>query len=40
LARRSLNARLAGRQEQKWTVSGGFFEVTNHKAPVLADDVH
>lgn len=35
----SLKARLAGGAEEKWTVSGGFFEVSNNKATVLADDV-
>lgn len=35
----SLKARLAGGAEEKWQVSGGFFEVSNNKATVLADDV-
>lgn len=35
----SLKARLAGGGEEKWSVSGGFFEVSNNKATVLADSV-
>lgn len=35
----SLKARLAGGAEEKWQVSGGFFEVSNNKATVLADGV-
>ena len=34
-----LTVRKAGGAEEKWQVSGGFFEVSNNQATVLADEV-
>ena len=39
LASGSLTVRHAGGREERWTVSGGFFEVSNNRATVLADEV-
>ena len=39
LAQGSLTVRVAGGQTQRWLVSGGFFEVSNNRATVLADGV-
>lgn len=39
LAPGTLTVRKAGGEEQKWRVSGGFFEVSNNRATVLADSV-
>ena len=33
----TLTVRKVGGAEEKWQVSGGFFEVSNNKATVLAD---
>jgi len=38
LASGTLKVRHAGGAEDRWQVSGGFFEVSNNKAIVLADD--
>ena len=37
LAKGTLTVRGAGGTEQQWTVDGGFFEVSNNAATVLAD---
>jgi F-type H+-transporting ATPase subunit epsilon len=39
LASGTLKVRHAGGAEDRWQVSGGFFEVSNNKATVLADSV-
>jgi F-type H+-transporting ATPase subunit epsilon len=39
LAPGSLTVRRAGGGEQRWQVSGGFFEVSDNRATVLADAV-
>ena len=39
LAQGTLTVRVAGGETQRWEVSGGFFEVSNNKATVLADGV-
>lgn len=39
LAPGTLTVRKAGGGEEKWQVSGGFFEVSNNRATVLADSV-
>ena len=39
LDRGTLTVRRVGGTEEKWQVSGGFFEVSNNKATVLADEV-
>ncbi len=39
LAPGTLTVRKAGGGEEKWQVSGGFFEVSNNRATVLADGV-
>ena len=39
LARGTLTVREAGGTESRWQVAGGFFEVSNNSATVLADAV-
>lgn len=39
LAQGTLTVRVAGGQTQHWQVDGGFFEVSNNRATVLADSV-
>jgi len=39
LAPGTLDVRLADGREQSWQVEGGFFEVSNNRATVLADSV-
>ena len=39
LASGALKVRKVGGAEESWQVSGGFFEVSNNKATVLADEV-
>ncbi len=39
LASGFLTVRHAGGREERWQVSGGFFEVSNNRATVLADAV-
>ena len=39
LAQGTLTVRRADGAELRWTVSGGFFEVSNHRATALADSV-
>ena len=39
LASGTLTVRHAGGREERWRVSGGFFEVSNNQATVLADAV-
>ena len=39
LATGTLKVRLLSGVEERWLVSGGFFEVSNNKATVLADSV-
>jgi F-type H+-transporting ATPase subunit epsilon len=39
LASGTLTVRAAGGSEERWQVSGGFFEVSNNQATVLADEV-
>ena len=39
LAQGALTVRQAGGAESRWSVSGGFFEVSNNRATVLADAV-
>ena len=39
LAPGTLDVRLAGGHERSWRVEGGFFEVSNNRATVLADSV-
>lgn len=39
LASGTLKVRHVGGQEDRWQVSGGFFEVSDNKASVLADTV-
>lgn len=39
LAKGTLTVRVAAGQTQHWDVSGGFFEVSNNRATVLADGV-
>lgn len=39
LASGTLKVRHAGGQEDRWQVSGGFFEVSDNRATVLADTI-
>jgi F-type H+-transporting ATPase subunit epsilon len=39
LQKGALTVRRPGGGDQRWTVSGGFFEVANNRATVLADAV-
>jgi F-type H+-transporting ATPase subunit epsilon len=39
LASGTLTVRHAGGREESWQVDGGFFEVSNNRATVLADEV-
>jgi F-type H+-transporting ATPase subunit epsilon len=39
LASGALTVRHAGGREETWQVAGGFFEVSNNRATVLADEV-
>ena len=39
LAKGTLTVRVSGGETQRWSVSGGFFEVSNNRATVLADGV-
>jgi F0F1-type ATP synthase epsilon subunit len=39
LAKGTLTVRVSGGQTQRWQVDGGFFEVSNNRATVLADSV-
>jgi len=39
LAQGQLTVRVPGGDETRWPVSGGFFEVSNNRATVLADAV-
>ncbi len=39
LATGTLTVRHAGGREERWSVEGGFFEVSNNRATVLADSV-
>jgi F-type H+-transporting ATPase subunit epsilon len=39
LAPGTLTVRAVGGHEEKWQVAGGFFEVSNNKATVLADSI-
>jgi len=39
LAKGTLTVREAGGTESRWQVAGGFFEVSNNTATVLADEV-
>lgn len=39
LAEGTLTVRKAGGAKERWSVSGGFFEVSNNRATVLADGV-
>jgi F-type H+-transporting ATPase subunit epsilon len=39
LAQGQLTVRVPGGHETRWPVSGGFFEVSNNRATVLADAV-
>jgi F-type H+-transporting ATPase subunit epsilon len=39
LARGTLKVRMADGQVRTWPVAGGFFEVSNNKATVLADAI-
>lgn len=39
LAGGALTVRKAGGEEARWSVSGGFFEVSSNRATVLADSV-
>ena len=39
LAEGMLTVRLSGGNEERWHVSGGFFEVSNNRATVFADEV-
>jgi F-type H+-transporting ATPase subunit epsilon len=39
LAQGTLTVRVPGGRETQWPVSGGFFEVSNNRATVLADNV-
>ncbi len=39
LAAGTLSVRHAGGREERWRVAGGFFEVSNNRATVLADAV-
>ena len=39
LATGMLTVRHAGGREEQWRVAGGFFEVSNNRATVLADSV-
>jgi F-type H+-transporting ATPase subunit epsilon len=39
LAPGALTVRKAGGQSERWEVAGGFFEVSNNRATVLADGV-
>ena len=39
MAEGTLTVRRPGGAEEQWQVSGGFFEVSNNKATVLADSV-
>ena len=39
LASGTLTVRKSGGAEERWQVGGGFFEVSNNRATVLADEV-
>jgi len=39
LAAGTLSVRHAGGREESWRVEGGFFEVSNNRATVLADEI-
>jgi F-type H+-transporting ATPase subunit epsilon len=39
LAQGTLTVRHAGGREERWQVQGGFFEVSNNRATVLADSI-
>jgi len=39
LAQGTLTVRVASGETQRWEVTGGFFEVSNNRATVLADGV-
>jgi F-type H+-transporting ATPase subunit epsilon len=39
LAPGTLTVRVSGNDTQRWEVTGGFFEVSNNRATVLADEV-
>jgi F-type H+-transporting ATPase subunit epsilon len=39
LAEGTLKVRHVGGKEERWTVAGGFFEVSENKATVLADAI-
>jgi F-type H+-transporting ATPase subunit epsilon len=39
LTQGNLSVRHAGGKTERWAVSGGFFEVSNNRATVLADSV-
>jgi F-type H+-transporting ATPase subunit epsilon len=39
LAAGTLTVRKVGGAEERWSVSGGFFEVSNNRATVLADSI-
>jgi len=39
LAEGMLTVRKSGGSEERWHVSGGFFEVSNNQATVLADEI-
>jgi F-type H+-transporting ATPase subunit epsilon len=39
LASGTLKVRYPGGKEERWQVAGGFFEVSNNRATVLADSV-
>ena len=39
LAQGTLTVRVSGGETHRWEVEGGFFEVSNNRATVLADGV-